>query len=81
MSKSVHSTMDLLPEYGNRDLERTLVKKPCFRYDFKTSCRNEKVKTPGESLLDIGDLNELEITVDVLTEAAVHIQSGDKIEL
>lgn len=81
MSKSVQSTMDLLPGYVSRNLERTLVKSPVAGTILKRHVWNEKVMTPGEPLLDIGDLNELEITVDVLTEAAVHIQPGDKVEI
>jgi HlyD family secretion protein len=81
MSKSVQSTMDLLPGYVSRNLERTLVKSPVSGTILKRHVWNEKVMTPGEPLLDIGDLSELEITVDVLTEAAVHIQPGDKVEI
>jgi len=81
MSKSIQSTMDLLPGYVNRNLERTLVKSPVSGTILKRHVWNEKVMTPGEPLLDIGDLSELEITVDVLTEAAVHIQPGDKVEI
>lgn len=81
MSKSIQSTMDLLPGYVKRNLERTLVKSPVSGTILKRHVWNEKVMTPGEPLLDIGDLSELEITVDVLTEAAVHIQPGDKVEI
>lgn len=81
MSKSIQSTMDLLPGYVSRNLERTLVKSPVSGTILKRHVWNEKVMTPGEPLLDIGDLSELEITVDVLTEAAVHIQPGDKVEI
>lgn len=81
MSKSVQSTMDLLPGYVSRNLERTLVKSPVTGTILKRHVWNEKVMTPGEALLDIGDLDALEITVDVLTEAAVHIELGDKVEI
>lgn len=81
MSKSVQSTMDLLPGYVGRNLQRTLVKSPVSGTILKRHVWNEKVMTPGEPLLDIGDLGELEITVDVLTQAAVHIQPGDKVEI
>ena len=81
MSRSIPSTVELLPGYVNRNLERTLVKSPVSGTILKRHVWNEKVMTPGDSLLDIGDLGELEITVDVLTEAAVHIQPGDKVEI
>jgi HlyD family secretion protein len=42
---------------------------------------NEKVMTAGEPLLDIGDLNNLEVTADILTAEAVRVQPGDRVEI
>ena len=81
MSKSIQSITDLLPGYVSRNLDRTLVRSPVSGTVLKRHVWNERVMTPGESLLDVGNLEELEITVDVLTEAAVHIQPGDKVEI
>ena len=81
MSKSIQSIMDLLPGYVSRNLERTEVRSPVAGTILKRHVWNEKVMTPGEPLLDIGNLSELEITADILTEEAVRIQVGDKVEI
>jgi HlyD family secretion protein len=81
MSKSIQSIMDLLPGYVSRNLERTEVKSPVSGTVLKRHVWNEKVMTPGEPLLDIGNLDELEITADVLTEEAVHVKEGDSVEI
>ncbi len=81
MSKSIQDIMDLLPGYVSRNLERTEVKSPVSGTVLKRHVWNEKMMTPGEPLLDIGDLNELEITTDVLTEEAVFIKEGNPVEI
>jgi HlyD family secretion protein len=81
MSKAFEAIADLLPTYVQRNLERTLVKSPVSGTILRRHVWNEKVMTPGEPLLDVGNLEELEITADILTEAAVRIQPGDKVEI
>ncbi len=81
MSKAFQSMVDLLPAYVKRNLDRTLVKSPVSGTVLKRHVWNEKVMTPGESLLDIGNLTELEVTADILSEEAIHIQAGDKVEI
>jgi len=81
MSKAFQSIVEMLPDYVKRNLERTLVKSPVSGTILKRYVWNEKVMTPGEPLLEIGNLEELEITSDILTEDAVHIQPGDKVEI
>jgi len=81
MSKAFEAIADLLPTYVQRNLERTLVKSPVSGTILRRHVWNEKVMTPGEPLLDVGNLEELEVTADILTEAAVRIQPGDKVEI
>ena len=81
MSKAFQSMVDLLPAYVKRNLDRTLVKSPVSGTVLKRHVWNEKVMTPGEALLDIGNLTELEVTADILSEEAIHIQAGDKVEI
>ncbi len=81
MSKAIQSMMGLLPAYVKRNLDRTLVKSPVSGTVLKRHVWNEKVMTPGEALLDIGNLAELEVTADILSEEAIHIQAGDKVEI
>lgn len=77
MSKAMQSIAEMMPDYVKRNLERTLVKSPVAGTILKRHVWNEKVMTPGEPLLDIGNLDELEVTADILTENAIRIQAGD----
>ena len=79
MSMAVQSIIEFLPKYVKRNLDRTIVKSPVSGTILKRYVWNEKVMTPGEPLVDIGDFEDLEITAEVLTVAAVKIQPGDKV--
>ncbi len=81
MSKAVQSIVELMPAYVKRNLDRTLVESPVSGTVLKRHVWNEKVMTPGEPLLDIGNLTELEVTADILSEEAVHIQPGNRVEI
>lgn len=81
MSMAVQSIIEYLPKYVKRNLDRTIVSSPVTGTILKRHVWNEKVMTPGEPLLDIGNLEEIEITSDVLTEAALRIQPGDQVEI
>ena len=81
MSKAVQSMVELMPAYVKRNLDRTLVESPVSGTVLKRHVWNEKVMTPGEPLLDIGNLAELEVTADILSEEAVHIQPGNRVEI
>lgn len=81
MSKAFQSMVQLMPAYVKRNLDRTLVKSPVSGTVLKRHVWNEKVMTPGEPLLDIGNLDELEVTADILSEEAVYIQPGNKVEI
>jgi HlyD family secretion protein len=81
MSKAFQSMVELMPAYVKRNLDRTLVKSPVSGTVLKRHVWNEKVMTPGEPLLDIGNLAEMEVTADILSEEAVHIQPGDEVEI
>ncbi len=81
MSKAFQSIVELMPAYVKRNLDRTLVKSPVNGTVLKRHVWNEKVMNPGEALLDIGNLTELEVTADILSEEAIHIQAGDRVEI
>lgn len=78
-TKAMQSIVDLLPGYVNRNFDRTIVKSPVPGTILKRHVWNEKVMAAGSPLLDIGNLEELEITAEVLTEEAVHIHPTDKV--
>ena len=80
-TQAMQSIVDLIPGYVKRNLDRTLIKSPVSGTILKRHVWNEKVMTAGSPLLDIGDLSELEVTADILTEEAVHIHPGDSVEI
>ncbi len=81
MSKAFQEITDILPAYVKRNLEKTQIKSPVAGKVLKRHVWNEKVMNPGEPLLDIGDMDELEITADILTEQVVRVQPGDRVEI
>ena len=81
MSLAFQSMVTLLPSYVQRNLERTVITSPVSGTILKRHVWNERVMTPGEPLLDIGNLEELEVTADILSESAVRIQAGDTVEI
>ena len=80
-TQAIQSIVHLLPSYVTRNLIRTQVRSPVSGTVLKRHVWNEKVMTPGAPLLDIGDLTQLEVTADILTEEAVRIQSGDRVDI
>ncbi len=80
-SEAFNSIVAMLPFFVNRKLDRTIVKSPVSGTVLKRHVSNEKVITSGSPLLDIGNFKKLEVTADVLTEEAVRIQMGDRVEI
>ncbi len=81
MSKAVQAITELLPHYVKRNLVKTIIKSPVNGTVLKRHVWNQKVMNAGAPLLDIGDMNTLEVTADVLTEQAVLIQKGNRVEI
>lgn len=71
----------IMQPYVKRNLERTTVKCPVAGVVLKRHVWNERMMNPGEPLLDIGDLGQLEITAEILTEQAVGIEPGDRVDI
>ena len=80
-TEALASMMQVVSGYVARNLERTEVKSPVAGTVLKRYVWNQKTMNPGEALLDLGDLSALEITADILTEEAVRIQSGDRVDI
>jgi HlyD family secretion protein len=80
-TEAFNSIVQLIPGYVARNLERTVVKSPVSGTVLRRHVWNEKVMSPGAPLLDLGDLSTLEVTADILTEEAVRIQAGDRVEI
>ena len=71
----------IMPIYVNRQLKRTELASPVDGIVLKRYLWNEQVMQPGDLLMDIGNLDDLQITADVLTEEAVTIHPGDAVEI
>lgn len=81
MSQAFQEIVDLMPAYVKRNLDKTQVRTPVTGKVLKRHVWNQKVMNAGEPLLDIGNMEELEITADVLTEEAVSINIDDRVEI
>ncbi len=79
--QALYSATKLLPLYVGRRLKRTDVKSPVQGVILKRYVWNEKVMQAGDPLLDIGNLDAMRVTADVLTEEAVSIQVGDSVSI
>jgi len=72
---------DLVRPLVARNLARTAIISPVSGTVLKRHVWNEKVMSAGMDILEIGDLDSLEVTAEILTEEAVHIQEGDRVEI
>jgi HlyD family secretion protein len=79
--KALYAVSKLFPIYINRRLDRADIESPVNGIILKRHVWNRKVLQPGDSLIDIGNLDQLEVTADILTEQAVEIQPGDTVEI
>ncbi|MEZ6045649.1 MAG: efflux RND transporter periplasmic adaptor subunit [Planctomycetaceae bacterium] len=64
-----------------RDLKRSEIKSPVSGTVLKRHVSNEKVMQAGEVLLELGQVDQLEVVAEVLTQQAVEIAVGDRVEI
>ena len=79
--QALYSATKLMPIYVGRRLRRTDIESPINGIVLKRYVWNEKVMQAGERLLDVGNLDALRVTADILTEEAVTIQAGDTVNI
>ncbi len=78
---AIDSTSKLLPIYINRSLKRTVIESPQDGILLRRYVWNTKVLQAGEPLVDLGNLEDLEITAPILTEEAVRIAPGNPVRI
>jgi len=78
---ALNTAIKLLPIYTKRDLDRSVLTSPIDGVVLKRYYDNEVVLGAGESLLDIGNPENIEITADILTDEAGAISQGDQVEI
>ena len=66
---------------AQRDLHRTEILSPVTGVVLKRHVINERVLSAGAPLLDLGKLEELEVTAEVLSQEAVQIRPGNPVEI
>lgn len=71
--QALYSATKLMTIYVGRRLRRTDIASPIHGIVLKRYVWNEKVMQAGERLLDVGNLDALRVTADILTEEAVTI--------
>jgi len=71
----------LLPVPIRRDLARTKLKSPIGGVVLKRHFQNEVVLSAGQTLLEIGVPESLEVTADILSTDAVGVRPGDSVEI
>ncbi|NCC50892.1 MAG: efflux RND transporter periplasmic adaptor subunit [Spartobacteria bacterium] len=78
---ALNAAVKLMPIYVNRRLNRATLTSPVDGVVLKRYVWNERVMQPGEALLDIGNLNDLEVTADILSEEVVAVKKGQQVEI
>jgi len=78
---SLSALVDLFPSYVNRRLERAVLTSPIDGVVLARHVENERVLSPGMPLLDIGDLGQMEVTADILSDEAVRIRAGNPVQI
>ncbi|MDD5697914.1 MAG: efflux RND transporter periplasmic adaptor subunit [Victivallaceae bacterium] len=73
--------MEAALDQAKRDLQRTVITSPINGIVLERYVQNERVMNAGERLLDLGDLDHLEVTADVLSIYASDIKPGDQVEI
>jgi HlyD family secretion protein len=75
------SISKLLPIHMNRNLRRAVIKSPIDGVVLARYEKNKRYMTAGEKLLDIGNMKELEVTADILSEEVVEVDPGNEVEI
>lgn len=81
ITSAFHAIVKLLPGIVKRNLGRTRIESPVDGVVLKRHVANEKTLLPGQPVLDIGNLEDLQVTGDILTEEAVRILPGQRVEI
>jgi len=68
-------------EQAIRDRERAAIRTPVDGVVLARAVSSQRMLAAGELLLEIGRMEDLEIEVEVLSEEAVDIEAGDRVEI
>jgi len=68
-------------ELAQRDRDRGLITSPVDGVVLHRAVENQRVLPPGQLLLEIGRLEELEVEAEVLSQEALQISVGDAVDI
>lgn len=68
-------------EQAVRQLERTSIKSPVDGVVLRRLVENEQFLPAGTLLMEIGDMNDLEVTADILSQDAVMVRPGHPVDI
>lgn len=78
---ALNAATRLMPIYVNRRLKRTTMRSPVDGVVLKRYVWNEQILQAGAPILDIGDLRELQVTADILSEEVVDVKRHNPVEV
>lgn len=78
---ALSEAVDLYPTFVRRRLERAVLTSPIDGVVLERHVQNERVLQAGMPLLDIGDMGQLEVTADILSDQAVAIRAGNPVQV
>jgi len=78
---ALSEAVDLYPTFVRRRLERAVLTSPIDGVVLERHVQNERVLQAGMPLLDIGDMQQLEVTADILSDQAVAIRPGNPVQI
>jgi len=70
-----------LQQKAERDLKRAEMRSPIDGTILKRYIKNERYLVAGTMLLDIGNLDDLQVTADILSRDVVNISNGNIVEI
>jgi len=79
--KAFDAAIALIQVFTMRDLDRAIIVSPIDGVVLKRHVADEQVLQAGQRLLDIGNLSQLQITADILSEDAINIKPGDSVDI
>ncbi len=78
---AIQAMVQLLPIYYGRQLQRATLASPIAGTVLQRFVDNERELAAGDALLDIGDVNALEVTADLLSDDVVSVTTGDTVQI
>ena len=80
-TEAFYAIAKLLPDIVERNLKRAEIKSPVDGVILRRYVSNEKTMASGSAILDIANLEQLQVTADILTDQAIRVIENQKVEI